>query len=122
VRAENQGRRVLHLDYEAFEPLALAVFRRIHDETTARWPSVALAFTHRTGRLQPGESSIAIAAASPHRSEAFAACRYVIERVKQVAPIWKHEFYEEGDQWLEGVNIEPSDAAPREEALRRSCE
>ncbi len=121
VRATNAGRRVRYLDYEAFEPLALRTFRQILDEATERWPAVRMAVWHRTGRLLPGETSVAIAAASPHRAEAFAACRYGIERVKQIAPIWKREFFEGGDVWIEGATADPHDEAARDQAYRRAC-
>jgi molybdopterin synthase catalytic subunit len=121
VRGENQGRRVLWLEYEAFEPLALKAFGTIQDETRERWPSARIAFHHRTGRLELGEASVAIAAASPHRAEAFSACRFVIERIKQIAPVWKREFFEGGDVWIEGATADPADEAAREEAYRRSC-
>lgn len=121
VRAENQGHKVLYLEYEAFEALALKVFRTIQDEARNRWPSARVAFHHRTGRLEPGEASVMIAASSPHRAEAFAACRYLIERIKQVAPVWKREYFEGGDVWIEGATADPSDEAAREEAYRRSC-
>jgi molybdopterin synthase catalytic subunit len=121
VRDHNQGRKVLRLEYEAFEPLALKVFSAISDEVSGRWPSARVALRHRTGSLEPGEASVVIAAASPHRAEAFAACRYVIERVKQVAPVWKHEFFEGGDNWVEGAVADPSDESAREEAYRRAC-
>lgn len=121
VRDENQGRRVLWLEYEAFAPLALKAFRIIQDEALERWPSARVAFHHRVGRLELGDVSVAIAAASPHRAEAFAACRYVIERIKQIAPVWKREFFDGGDVWLEGATADPSDEAAREEAYRRSC-
>ena len=121
VRGENQGRKVLRLEYEAYEPLALRVFRLIADEVRAHWPSARVAVRHRTGALALGEASVAIAAASPHRAEAFAACRYVIERVKQIAPVWKREFFEGGDMWIEGAMADPADARAREEAYRRSC-
>jgi MoaE-MoaD fusion protein len=121
VRAENQGRRVHYLEYEAYEPLALRAFRRILDEVTARWPSARVAWRHRIGRVELGEASVVIAAASPHRTEAFSACRYVIERIKQIAPVWKREFFEGGDVWIEGATADPSDEQAREEAFRRSC-
>jgi molybdopterin synthase catalytic subunit len=121
VRAHNQGRRVLWLEYEAFEPLALKAFKTIQDEARERWSSARVAFHHRTGRLALGEVSVAIAASSPHRAEAFAACRYVIERIKQIAPVWKREFFEGGDVWIEGATADPSDESAREEAYRRSC-
>ncbi len=76
---------------------------------------------HRTGRLELGEASVAIAAASAHRAEAFAACRYAIERIKQIAPIWKREHFEGGEVWVEGATADPDDEAAREEAVRRAC-
>ena len=82
VRNHNVGRRVRHLEYEAYEPLALKAFERIVAEVAERWPSARLALHHRIGRLEIGEASVAIAARSPHRGDAFAACRYAIERVK----------------------------------------
>jgi molybdopterin synthase catalytic subunit len=121
VRDHNAGRRVLWLDYEAFEPLALKAFERIAAEGAARWPDVRLAIHHRTGRVAIGEASVAIAAASPHRAEAFAACRYAIERVKQIAPIWKHEHFDGGEIWIEGATADPSDEAARQAALERAC-
>jgi molybdopterin synthase catalytic subunit len=121
VRGENKGRRVTRLEYEAYEPLALRAFAIIADEVKQRWPAARVAFHHRTGSLAVGETSVAVAAASPHRAEAFSACRYVIERLKQVAPVWKHEFFEGGDAWIEGATADPQDASAREEAYRRSC-
>jgi len=121
VRGENRGRRVTRLEYEAYEPLALRAFAIISDEVREHWPSARVAFHHRTGSLGVGETSVAIAAASPHRADAFAVCRYVIERLKQVAPVWKHEFFEGGEAWIEGATADPDDASAREEAFRRSC-
>jgi molybdopterin synthase catalytic subunit len=121
VRSANAGRQVLYLDYEAFEPLARRTFRQIVDEATGKWPAVRVAVWHRTGRLQRGDTSVVIAAASPHRADAFAACRYAIERVKQIAPIWKREFFEGGDVWIEGATADPHDEAAREQAHRRAC-
>jgi len=76
---------------------------------------------HRTGALAVGEASVAIAAAAPHRADAFAACRYAIERIKQIAPIWKHEYFEEGDAWIEGATADPDDEEARRRALRIAC-
>jgi molybdopterin synthase catalytic subunit len=121
VRNHNRGRRVRYLEYEAYEPLALKTFDRIAAETGIRWPGVQLALHHRIGRLDIGEASVAIAAASPHRGDAYAACRYAIERVKQVAPIWKREFFEGGDSWIEGAVADPEDDAARREAERTAC-
>src|SRR5262249_43305174 len=109
VRNHNAGRRVQYLEYEAFEPLALRAFERISTEISALWPDVRPAVHHRIGRIETGDPSVAIAAASPHRGNAFSACRYAIERVKQIAPIWKREFFEGGDVWIEGATADPDD-------------
>ena len=121
VRNHNAGRRVQYLEYEAYEPLALRAFARISDETRDRWPGVQLALHHRIGRLEIGEASVAIAAASAHRADAYAACRYTIERVKQIAPIWKREYFDGGDMWIEGATADPDDERARMEAERRAC-
>jgi molybdopterin synthase catalytic subunit len=121
VRNHNAGRRVRYLEYEAFEPLALKAFARITDELKERWPGARVALHHRIGRLEVGQASVAIAVASAHRAEAYAACRYVIERVKQIAPIWKREFFEGGDVWIEGATADPEDARARAEAERVAC-
>jgi molybdopterin synthase catalytic subunit len=121
VRNHHVGRGVRYLEYEAYAPLALKAFERIEGELKARWPHTELALHHRVGRLEIGDVSVAIAVASPHRADAFAACRYAIERVKQIAPIWKHEFFEGGDAWIEGATADPEDAAARAEAERVAC-
>jgi molybdopterin synthase catalytic subunit len=121
VRDHNQGRRVTHLVYEAYDALAERTLALIVDEAREHWPSTILAIHHRTGRLDIGEASVAIAAASPHRADAFAACRYAIERIKQIAPIWKHEHFEGGAVWIEGATADPDDAAAREDARRIAC-
>ena len=121
VRRENAGREVLWLDYEAYAPLALKAFERIAGEATGHWPAVRLAIHHRTGRVEIGEASVVIAAASPHRAEAFAACRYAIERLKQIAPIWKHEHFAGGDVWIEGATADAADETARTAAFERAC-
>ena len=121
VRNHNLGRRVLFLEYEAYDPLALKTFERIAGEVERRWPGVGLALHHRTGRVDIGEASVAIAAASPHRADAYAACRYTIERVKQIAPVWKREFFDGGDVWIEGATANPDDERARAEAERVAC-
>ena len=127
VRDHNAGRRVLYLDYECYEPLAVKSFQRIAAEAAERWPGVRLAIDHRVGPLQIGEASVVIAAASAHRAEAFAACRYAIERIKQIAPIWKHEHFEGGDVWIEGATADPDNedarrgAGARGDMTARSC-
>jgi molybdopterin synthase catalytic subunit len=121
VRDHNAGRRVLWLDYEAFTPLAVKSFAQIATEAAEKWPDARMVIHHRTGRVAIGEASVVIAAASPHRADAFAVCRYAIERVKQIAPIWKHEHFEGGEVWIEGATADPSDAAARMTALERAC-
>jgi molybdopterin synthase catalytic subunit len=121
VRDHNQGRRVTHLVYEAYEPLALKALARIVGEASERWPGVRVAIHHRTGRLEIGEASVAIAVGSAHRAGGFAACRYAIERIKQIVPIWKHEYFEGGDSWIEGATADPDDLEARERAMRTAC-
>jgi molybdopterin synthase catalytic subunit len=121
VRDHNLNRRVTHLEYEAYEPLAVKALEQIREEAAGQWPGIRLAVHHRIGRLAIGDASIVIAVASAHRANAFAACRYVIERVKQIAPIWKHEFFEGGEVWIEGATANPADEAARLEAVRRAC-
>jgi len=117
VRDHNAGRRVERLEYEGYEPLAMRSFERIGEEACDQW-NARVALHHRLGTLQIGEASVVIAVASPHRSDAFAACRYVIERVKQIAPIWKHEFFEGGDVWIEGATADPDNEDARRDAYR----
>jgi molybdopterin synthase catalytic subunit len=121
VRDRNQGRAVSFLEYEAYEPLAVRALDRILDEARDAWADTRLGVHHRTGRLELGEASIIIVAVSPHRAHAFAACRYTIERVKQIVPIWKHEHFEGGDIWIEGATADPDDEAARENAHRIAC-
>jgi molybdopterin synthase catalytic subunit len=121
VREHNQGRRVSFLDYEAYEPLAMRALQRIADEIRRAWPDTRVGVHHRTGRIEIGEASIIIVTVSPHRGNAFAACRYTIERVKQIVPIWKHEHFEGGDIWLEGATADPDDESAREAAYRIAC-
>jgi molybdopterin synthase catalytic subunit len=121
VRGETQGRAVRCLEYEAYEPLARRILAQIVEEVGRHWPDVGLGVQHRLGRLAVGEASVAIVAAAPHRADAFAACRYVIERIKQVAPIWKKEVFDGGEVWIEGAVADPADEAARREAYARSC-
>lgn len=121
VRATHNGRAVKHLEYEAFEALALNVFRQIQAEAAEHWPGASLGIVHRTGRLAVGEASVVIVAATAHRAEAFQACRYAIERVKQIAPVWKHEFFEDGEAWVEGAVADPADVEARTRALEIAC-
>jgi molybdopterin synthase catalytic subunit len=121
VRATHQGRHVRYLEYEAFAPLAEKVFGQIAEEAAAEWTGSVLGIVHRTGRLAVGDASVVIVAASAHRAEAFAVCRYAIERIKQIAPVWKHEFFEDGEAWVEGAVADPADPEARRVARERAC-
>jgi molybdopterin converting factor subunit 1 len=98
--ARHAGARVLGLDYEAFEELALRVLAEIADEVAARFGVVRVAIVHRVGSVAVGESSVAIVAGAPHRGEAFAAARYAIDELKARAPIWKSERFADGAVWI----------------------
>jgi len=101
VRNENSGRAVSHLEYEAYEDMALPLMEEIARETLTRWPVTAVEMIHRLGRLEIGEPSVAVAVSAPHRDAAFAACRHAIDALKSRVPIWKKEYYADGSQWLE---------------------
>jgi MoaE-MoaD fusion protein len=94
------GARVEGLEYEAFEPMALSVLAAIAGEIEARWGVSRLAIVHRTGAVPPGEASILVVAASPHRDAAFEAARYAIDETKARAPIWKAERFADGRVWI----------------------
>ena len=121
VRDHNQGRRVLFLDYEAYAPLAEKALALIVAEAQTRWSGARMAIHHRTGRIEIGEASVVIAVATPHRADAFAACRYAIERIKQIVPIWKHEHFDGGEVWIEGATADATDEAARQAALKIAC-
>jgi len=100
VRDHEAGRSVVRLEYSAYQPMAEAECARIVREAESQW-DCAVALKHRIGRLQIGDVAVAIAAASAHRNEAFAACRYVIEEVKRRVPIWKREVFADGGvEWV----------------------
>ncbi len=100
VRDQTRERRVIRLDYEAYVPMAEKNLARIGDEISQQWPGTRVAILHRVGRLLPGDLAVVIAAAAPHRQEAFRACEYAIDRLKQDVPIWKKELYEDGEVWV----------------------
>jgi molybdopterin converting factor subunit 1 len=99
VRESNHGKTVVRLEYEAYPDMALRVFAQIAAEAREKW-GARLAIHHRTGALEPGELSVVIAAAAPHRADAFDACRHAIEALKKDAPIWKREVYPDGSSWV----------------------
>lgn len=101
VRDQTGGRRVKFLEYEAHASMALAKMREIGALVRSRWPGVRkVAMMHRIGRLEIGESSVLIAVSSPHRREAFEACHFAIDTLKETVPVWKKEYFEDGEVWV----------------------
>jgi molybdopterin synthase catalytic subunit len=106
VRNNNMGRRVLYLEYDAYPEMATKVMRQIAEEATTAHPITDVAIQHRTGRLEIGEASLLIAVSAPHRKEAFEACHALVDRFKEVVPIWKKEVWEGGEEWIEGEAVQ----------------
>ena len=103
VRNNNLGRTVSSIDYHAYESMAQRELEKLEKEIAERWPGVLARIAHRIGRLELGETSVFIAVGGAHRDEAFAALRHAIDRLKEEAPVWKRELYEDGSEaWLEG--------------------
>ena len=102
VRNHNDGKSVLYLEYEGYEEMVVSIFDEIALEAKARYGVTRVRIVHRLGRMEIGETSVAVAVSSPHRKEAFEACRFAIDTLKHKAPIWKKEFYADGSSWLEG--------------------
>ncbi len=101
TRSSTGDRKVLYLEYEAYRPMADKMLMEIVNEIQTKWPIVRdVAISHRLGRLEVGDISLIVAIASPHRSDAFEACQYSIDRIKQIVPIWKKEFFEDGQVWV----------------------
>lgn len=100
VRNHHEGKAVESIFYDAYRPMAEKEIDKIMRELRAQFPEVAMTVVHRLGQLVVGESSIAIVAASPHRAEAFAACRMIIDKVKETVPIWKKERGPDGEEWV----------------------
>lgn len=107
VRDNARGEDVSHLEYEAYGSMAEREMRAIAAEIGVRWPGARVAMSHRTGRLEIGEPSVVVAASAPHRAEAFEACRYGIDSLKERVPIWKKEFARSGASWIEGADSRP---------------
>jgi molybdopterin synthase catalytic subunit len=102
VRNHTGGRPTRFLEYEAYEPMALAKMRDIAVEVKDKFPVDRIGMTHRLGHLDIGEASIVIVVTSAHRKPAFEACHYAIDLLKKIVPIWKKEFFEDGEVWVEG--------------------
>jgi molybdopterin synthase catalytic subunit len=114
TRNENAGRRVVRLEYEAFTRMAEREMRALATEATRRWKLRRVAMVHRIGVVPVGEASVAIAVSAGHRAEAFAACHWLIDRLKEIVPIWKREHFRGGQVWIGAQQGGP----PRRRAAR----
>ena len=101
VREQARGHSIQHLEYEAYPEMALREMDKIVVEAARRWPGTRVAIGHRTGHLEIGEIAVVIAAAAPHRAEAFEACRFAIDTLKETVPIWKREVATDGAYWVD---------------------
>jgi molybdopterin synthase catalytic subunit len=102
VRNNSKGKRTLHLVYEAYDTMALKKLEEIGIFVRQAWDIGCIAMIHRLGRLDIGETSVAVVITSAHRRASFDACHYAIDRLKKVVPIWKKEFFQDGEVWVEG--------------------
>ena len=100
VRELTKGKKTLSLEYQAYESMAVKKLAQIGDEIHVKWPEAIVAITHRVGRLEISDIAVVIAVSSPHRKVAYEANEYAIERIKQIVPIWKKEFWEDGTMWI----------------------
>ena len=100
VRNHTRGKKVLRLEYEAYQPMALSEMNKIAAMVKEKWPESMIAIHHRIGVLSPGEAAVVIAVATPHRQDAFAACKFAIDTLKESVPIWKKEVFEDGEVWV----------------------
>ena len=102
VRNNSKGKSTRYLEYEAYENMALKTMEEIGGFVRSAWDIGCVAIVHRLGRMEIGETSVAIIITSPHRRASFDACEYAIDRLKKIVPIWKKEFFEDGEIWIEG--------------------
>ncbi|WP_341299460.1 molybdenum cofactor biosynthesis protein MoaE [Lysinibacillus sp. FSL H8-0500] len=100
VRELTNGKKTLHLEYQAYPAMAVKMFEQIAKEIQEQWPEAKVAITHRVGHLAISDIAVVIAVSSPHRKMAYQANEYAIERMKQIVPIWKKEFWEDGSEWI----------------------
>ena len=102
VRNNSKGRETHHLVYESYENMALAKLAEIGEKVRETWDIDSIGIAHRLGRLEVGETSVAVIVTSAHRRAAFDACHYAIDRLKKIVPIWKKEYFADGEGWIEG--------------------
>jgi len=100
VRQDRGGKKLLHLDYDAYPEMAQEKLEQVRAEILERWPADRVSIVHRFGQMKVGEVSVAIAVSCPHRKEAFEACEYAIDRIKEIVPVWKKEVFEDGAEWV----------------------
>jgi len=100
VRNQTNGKKVVRLEYEAYESMALSEMTQLGNRVRKQWPDALVAIHHRTGILLPGDAAVVIAVATPHREHAFAACKFTIDTLKKTVPIWKKEVFEDGEVWV----------------------
>lgn len=100
VRNNAHNKNVLWLEYEAYETMAVAEIRKIIEDASHRWPLLGWAVSHRIGTLRPGEVAVVVAISTPHRKDSFDACQYIMDTIKEKAPIWKKEVFEDGEEWV----------------------
>ncbi|RFZ94096.1 molybdenum cofactor biosynthesis protein MoaE [Mucilaginibacter conchicola] len=100
VRNQTKGRTVVKLDFEAYKPMAISEMNKITEQVFEQFPVEKVLIHHRTGTLQIGDIPVIIAVAAAHRDAAFSACRYIIDTLKQTVPIWKKEYFEDGEVWV----------------------
>ena len=107
VRNHTRGRKTLYLDYEAYEDMALQQMEELAEQSLKQFQIRDVALVHRLGRLEIGETSVLVAVASAHRAAAFDACRWLIDTLKRIVPIWKKEYFEDGAMWADGEPFPP---------------
>lgn len=116
VRNENLGRAVHYLEYDAYPAMAIKKMREVADEVRAKFPITDIGILHRIGRLEIGETSLLVAVSSGHRAEAFDACHFAVDRIKQIVPVWKKEVWTDGSEWIEGYKPAAEETAAAEDA------
>ncbi|MEO9802895.1 MAG: molybdenum cofactor biosynthesis protein MoaE [Reichenbachiella sp.] len=100
TRNKTQGKAVVKLDFEAYEPMAIKELQKIVDRAKSQWPILKYAISHRTGVVEIGEEAVVIAVSTAHRQAAFESCKFIIDELKKTVPIWKKEIFEDGDVWV----------------------
>lgn len=100
VRNHTKGKKVVRLEFEAYEAMAMSEMQKIADEVLTKWPVDRILIHHRVGALEVGEVPVVIVVSAAHRAAAFDACRYAIDTLKETVPMWKKEVFEDGEEWV----------------------